>query len=91
MEFEWDERKRCENIRKHGFDFAECAPLFRRRTVIVPDLRFDYVEQRYRAMGLVRERVVVVVFVERGDVLRIISMRKANRNEQTFYFESFED
>jgi uncharacterized DUF497 family protein len=89
--FEWDEQKRCENIRKHRLDFRDCAAVFRWRTLTLMDHRFDYGEARWRSYGLLRERVVVMVYVVRGNALRIISMRKADRDEQTFFFESFED
>lgn len=91
MIFEWDEHKCCENIRKHGFDFRDCAAIFRWHTATLVDQRFDYGEERWRTVGLLRERVVVVVYVVRGNVLRVISMRKASKHEQTSFFESFED
>jgi uncharacterized DUF497 family protein len=89
--FEWDEQKRCENLRKHRLDFRDCAAAFRWRTLTVMDHRFDYGEDRWRSYGLLRERVVVMVYVVRGNAVRVISMRKADRDEQTFFFESFAD
>ena len=91
MIFEWDEQKRCENIRKHKLDFRDCARVFRWHTVIVPDERMDYGELRWRLFGMLMDRVVVVIYVVRGNAFRVISMRKAKLHEQTFYFESFED
>jgi uncharacterized DUF497 family protein len=89
--FEWDEQKRCENIRKHRLDFRDCAAVFRWRTLTFVDQRFDYGEERWRTVGLLRERVVAMVYVVRGNAFRVISMRKADNDEQTCYFESFED
>jgi uncharacterized DUF497 family protein len=89
--FEWDEQKRCDNIRKHRLDFRQCAAVFRWHTVTLVDQRFDYGEERWRTLGLLGEQVVVVVHVVRGNVLRVISMRRANRNEQAYFFESVEN
>jgi uncharacterized DUF497 family protein len=89
--FEWDEHKRCENLRKHGLDFRDCAGIFRWRTLTFVDHRFDYGEERWRTIGMLRERVVLLVYVVRGNVFRVISLRKADKDEQTSYFESFED
>ena len=91
MIFEWDEQKRCENLRKHGLDFRDCGAVFRWHTVTVADERFAYGEERWRTFGLLRDRVVVVIYVQRGGAFRIISMRKARLYEQTFFFESFAD
>ena len=91
MIFEWDERKRRENLRKHGLDFRDCAAVFRWRTLTMLDHRFDYGEDRWRTLGMLRERVVVMVYVVRGNALRVISFRKADQHEQTGHFETFED
>jgi uncharacterized DUF497 family protein len=86
--FEWDERKRCDNYRKHGLDFSDCAKVFAGVCVTVPDNRFAYGEPRLWAYGMLEERVVVVVYTERDDVIRVISMRKASRREEAQYFEN---
>jgi len=88
VDFVWDETKRLLNLRKHGIDFVDCASLFSGLTVSWPDSRFEYGEQRYIAVGLVRGRVLVVAFTEIRDVIRVISMRKASRHEEAGYFEN---
>ncbi len=85
--FEWDEDKRLSNIRKHGIDFLDVEIIFEQDTVIFEDNRFNYHEQRWCALGLLIERVVVVVYTENKNTLRIISIRKANKNEQRIYFK----
>ena len=87
MIFEWDERKRRENLRKHGFDFADCAFLFTGPVITEPDDRFAYGEMRMWAFGLLHRRIVAVAFVEDDDVIRVISMRKASGHEKARYFE----
>jgi uncharacterized protein len=89
---EWDERKRRSNLRKHGLDFADCAPVFSGPTITRPDDRYDYGEPRYRTLGLLCGRVVSVAHTDGEDgVVRIISLRKAVRHEQAFYFQEIQN
>ena len=87
MSYEWDEPKRRANLQKHGIDFIEVPELFDGDLVIVQDTRFDYGESRYIAIGILKRRVIVVAYTERDDNIRIISARKATKNEQIYYFE----
>ena len=90
--FEWDERKRRSNLRKHGLDFADCAPVFSGPMVTRFDDRYDYREPRYRTLGLLHGRVVSVVHTESDDgLIRIISLRKAVRHEQAVYFQAIQN
>lgn len=92
MKFEWDEYKNRSNIRKHGLDFAEAPEVFKGPMKARADTREDYGEERWIAMGLLRNRVVAVAFSPRaGDVIRIISFRKADRNERAEFEEAIED
>ncbi len=87
MEFEWDENKRRINLREHGLDFADAYLAFTEDTFVITDDREDYGEDRYILLGLMRERIVVIAFTVRGDVIRVISMRKANKREQKSYVQ----
>ncbi len=87
MQFEWDEDKRLANVHKHAIDFQDAIAIFDGDIVIVEDDRFDYGEQRFITLGLLKGRVIAVVHTERGDVTRIISARKATQYEQITYFE----
>jgi hypothetical protein len=89
MKFEWDETKRQTNLRDHKLDFAEAEIVFSGITFTFEDDRFEYGEDRYITLGLLRETVVVIAHTERNDTVRMISMRKATRNEQRLYFENF--
>lgn len=92
MELIWDEEKRESNLAKHGLDFADAEAVFRGAVFIFEDKRGAYGEQRFVALGMLREIVVVVVFAEtEEELIRIISMRKAIRNEQQVYFERLSD
>ncbi len=87
----WDERKRRENIRKHGIDFAIAPEFFSAPLLVRFDTRQDYGEDRWVALGLARGRIVVVVYTERdnGEIIRIISVRKALQHERKCYEQAF--
>jgi uncharacterized protein len=87
MEFEWDESKRIYNLRKHGIDFFDVPSVFDGSIMTVEDQRLDYREERFVTFGLLQGQVVVVVHTESEDLIRIISTRKATKNEQKTYFE----
>jgi uncharacterized DUF497 family protein len=87
MNFTWDENKRLANIKKHGIDFAELAPMFDGDLFTIRDDRFDYGETRYLTFGLWKLRVIVVAHTDFNDVIRIISARKATKNEEKRYFD----
>lgn len=90
--FEWDERKRRGNVRKHGLDFADCAVVFAGPIFTALDDRYDYGEMRYCTLGLLNGRVVSVVHTdEDGGLTRIISLRKADKDEQAYYFEALQN
>jgi uncharacterized DUF497 family protein len=93
VKFEWDEAKRLSNIQKHGIDFADLPPLFEGMVYTVEDTRVDYGEDRYITFGFLDVRVVAVAHTDRFDqslvnteddgwIIRIISARKATKNEK---------
>lgn len=86
MSYEWDEQKRQVNVQKHGIDFLDIPELFDGDVVILPDERFDYGEPRFIAIGILKGLVVVAAYTERNSNIRIISARKATKNEQIYYF-----
>lgn len=86
MRFEWNEIKRRINIRKHGIDFADIPRVFDGLTITIEDTRFDYGEARCITLGLLNGRVVVIAHTEQKNTIRIISARKANKNEEKNYF-----
>ncbi|NET58612.1 MAG: BrnT family toxin [Symploca sp. SIO2E6] len=87
MEYEWDEAKRLANLRKHGIDFTDVKIVFDGDILTVEDDRYNYGEQRFVTFGLLQGRVVAVVYTEREDRIRIISVRKATKYEQRVYFK----
>jgi uncharacterized protein len=79
MEFEWDENKNRKNIEKHKIDFSDASVIFggeyRRKKSPYPH------EERWLATGEVRGKKITVVYTIRGDKYRIISARRAHKNE----------
>lgn len=89
MDFEWDEAKSEACFRERGFDFAYAArAFFDPRRIIHADMRRSYGEDRYRLMGMIEQRLFVVVYTPRHEAMRIISARKANRREIGIYEDS---
>jgi len=89
--FQWDERKNQENIRRHGFDFADAWEIFELPMFTDIDIREAF-EQRLAAIGFLRQHVVVVIFVEGDDdTIRIISLRKALKHERERFEEFLEN
>jgi uncharacterized DUF497 family protein len=89
--FEWDETKRKSNIKKHGIDFIDAPMIFSDYTLTIEDDRYDYGEERFDTLGILDGRVVVVVHTESEDLIRIISIRKATKNEEKEYFSQIPD
>jgi len=81
--FEWDEGKRRATLLKHGIDFVDAAEI-----LLSPHLRLNArsdLEQRKIAVGDLNGVAVAVVFTLRGDVYRIITARRARRDERERY------
>ena len=86
MDFEWDLAKSNSCQISRNFDFAYVISIFKDPTLLVEhDQRWDYGEERFRALGVVDEKVFVVVFTRRHSAIRIISARKANSREVKRY------
>lgn len=88
MKFDWNEKKRLSNLKRHGLDFVDAPSVFKGYTFTYEDDRFDYDEQRFVTLGLLKGVVVSMVHTETSDRIHIISFRKATRNEQIIYFKN---
>ncbi len=87
MKIEFDPAKRERVMRERRLDLAEASELLLGQCFTEVDDRFDYGEQRWISYGLLRGEVVACVWVDQeGDRVRIVTMRKASRNEQERYF-----
>lgn len=81
MRFEWDDAKHAKTLRERGIGFDDGARIFAGPVVIWQDTRRDYGEDRFRAVGETEGDILHVVFTRRGEAVRIISVRRANRQE----------
>jgi uncharacterized DUF497 family protein len=85
----FDPAKRASNLRKHDFDLADAPKVIESgKTVTFEDRRFDYSEERFVTLGPLGETLVAIVTAEAEDLIRVISMRKADRHEQALYREN---
>ncbi|HEY4759168.1 MAG TPA: BrnT family toxin [Thermoguttaceae bacterium] len=87
--FEWDDKKAERNLAKHGVSFDEAYTVFGDPLAItIDDPLHSKEEDRFITLGHSRQgRLMVVIFVERGDNIRIISARPATRRERKNYEE----
>ena len=85
--FEWDAKKAESNARKHGVTFDEASTVFGDPlALLMPDPDHSFGEERYLLLGMShRRRLVVVAFAERPPRTRLISARRATRQEQRRY------
>jgi uncharacterized DUF497 family protein len=87
LRFEWDSRKAASNRAKHGVSFEEASSVFGDPLGrIVEDPRHSLGERRHVLLGSSeRHRVLAVMFTDREEVIRLISARKATRQERKNY------
>ena len=88
MRFTWDEAKRQTTLRARGLDFADAEQVFERGTFTWEDKRFAYGEQRFITLGMLGAEVVVLVHTESEDEIQVISMRRAEKDEQALYLRN---
>ena len=92
LEFEWDEPKNRANVRKHGFHFSQAEEMFRGVLLVRPDAGEDYGEERWIGIGMIQGRFAFVAFAQPSpDVVRIISLRKADHEERKEYEKALRD
>ena len=91
LRFEWDRRKNAQNERKHGVSFEEAETVFLdERALLLDDPDHSNGEDRFVLLGLstaVRALVVCHCYRVRGEVIRLISARKATAAERRRYIE----
>jgi uncharacterized DUF497 family protein len=88
LNFEWSKSKAKANFAKHGVSFEQAKRAFDDPFAVeFLDDREDYNEERFVIVGMVDRQVLFVAYVERKEVIRIISARRATTNEQEIYLE----
>jgi len=85
VKISYDPGKRAITLAERGLDFNDAPKVFAGPTLRLPDERQDYGEVRYQTYGLLDDRLIMLVWTERGDTRHIISMRKCNAREKTLF------
>lgn len=88
MRFTWNEAKRKSILKEHRLDFSDAHKGFDGPTFTFEDRRSSYGERRWVSLGLLDQTVVVIVHTESVDLIRVISMRKAERSEKILFVEN---
>jgi len=94
ISFEWDSEKASSNLKKHGISFDEAVHVFNDPNHISRQDRFENGEFRWQTIGLVGGCIVVLVahtvkHDDSGEIVRIISARKATKNERLVYEQNY--
>jgi len=87
MRFTWDKKKKKKNIEKHSIDFSELTRVFDKPMLTRIDNREAYGETRWISLGDLDGKIVILVYTEEGDTIRLISARRATKNEKRIYSE----
>jgi len=89
LQFEWNPEKAASNLKKHEVSFEEAATVFDDPVFItLLDEAHSLTEERYLTIGLsATNRLLLIAHTERKGQIRMISARKATKNERQFYEE----
>ena len=85
MPISFDPRKNERNIAERGLSFELVEEFEWDRALVVEDVRRDYGERRFQALGMITGRLYALVFTPRAGRVHVISLRKANRRENRLY------
>ena len=86
MKIEFDPKKDAANHAKHGVSMAFAEFFDFSTALLTQDTRRDYREARMIALGYIGSRLYTLIFTRRGETVRVISLRKANKREERSYF-----
>ena len=82
---EFDSAKSAKNQRERGIGFERFADMDLETAISLDDTRTDYGERRLRVLGTIDGKLHAAVVTPRGETIRVISLRRANRKEQRAY------
>ena len=89
IKFEWDENKNQTNQKKHGISFEEAKEVFfDDDAILFDDPEHSKGEERFLIIGLIQEEKICIVshcYRDKENTIRIISARKATKNEKKIY------
>ncbi|MGB9989727.1 BrnT family toxin [Massilia sp. SM-13] len=89
MDIAYDAAKDRANVQRHGISLAVAARINWAAVLEKLDDRDDYGEDRYKVLGFIEGLLYAVVYVDRNNLRRIISLRKASRREYREYEENY--
>ena len=90
IKMSFDPAKNARNIAERGLPFGSVADLDWETAIVGEDVRWDYGERRIRIEARLHGRLHVAIVTIRGDILHVISFRKANRKEIKDYDREWE-
>ena len=85
MRFTYDPARSERNIAERGLSFDLAEDFDWSTALIAEDARQDYLERRYQALGMIDERLHMLVFTPREGAVHVISLRRANKRERIRY------
>ncbi len=92
MKFEWDPAKEAENRKKHGVSFDEAIALWGNTHLEIEEIAHsEDGERRNATIGWVGDRIYVAIWTKRGEKIRLISVRRARKNEEKIFIEKIQD
>ncbi|MBI2337391.1 MAG: BrnT family toxin [Deltaproteobacteria bacterium] len=92
MNFEWDPIKNSQNQKKHGVSFEEASLIWEGVHLEVKNIAYSTEEEiRHATMGWIREIIYVAIWTKRGNKIRLISVRRASKNEEKVFFKKIQD
>jgi len=92
MYIQWNEKKRCINLREHGIDFVDLLDFFDGELMTQEDERYEYSELRFQSIGMLRALVLFVAWTpaDADDVVvHRISARRATQYETETWFQQY--
>ena len=90
MKIEYDPSKHLKTLEARGLDFERIIDVFEGFHLVRTDERTDYGEVRNVMLGALGDKPVVCVWTQRGDAIRVISMRIADDDEREIYWQAME-
>ncbi|MBI2980969.1 MAG: BrnT family toxin [Deltaproteobacteria bacterium] len=92
MKFEWDIAKNAENARKHGLFLEEAIAIWESEFLEIEEIaRSEEGEKRNATMGWVNNKLYVAIWTQRGEKIRLISVRRARENEEKIFHEKIQN
>jgi uncharacterized DUF497 family protein len=83
--FSYDPAKSEKNMALRGLSFELVSEFEWETSLIAEDIRHDYAEKRYQALGFIGMKLYMLVFTLRAELIHVISLRRANQRERKKY------